>query len=62
MEDKEIQQRWPEIKKKIKEDFPYITDEELRSEIGKEKEHLEALQVRLGKNWKEIKNWLSLMG
>ena len=62
MENAEIQQKWPEITNKIRQEYPNITDEELVCEIGKEKEHLESLQAKLGKNWKEMKNWLALLG
>ncbi len=62
MDNTEIQQHWPEIKSKLKEHYPHLTEEELRCEIGNEGEHLKKLQEKLGKNWTEIRNLLSLMG
>ncbi len=62
MESKEIQEKWPELKNKLMQKYPHLTDEELRYEIGKEGELLERLQKRLGKNWKEIRDVLSLLG
>jgi len=62
MDDKELRMRWPELKTKIKQQYPDMTEEELLYEIGKEEELLKRLQDRLGKNRKEIFNWLSLMG
>jgi hypothetical protein len=62
MENSELQSKWPAIKSKIKQQYPHLTEEQLRYEIGKEGELLERLQVSLGKNRKEIDNWLSIMG
>jgi hypothetical protein len=62
LDNNEISQKWPEIKSKILAEHPDITEEELRAEIGREGEVLEKLQAKLGKNWTEVKNWLSLMG
>jgi hypothetical protein len=61
-DEKDFQQRWPKVKLKLKQQYPHLTEEELICEIGKEGELLKKLQVKLGKNWKEIKNMLSLMG
>jgi hypothetical protein len=61
-EDKEIQEKWPVIKDKLKQEYPQLTDEELRYEIGKEAELLERLQIKTGKNWKKIRDVLSLLG
>ena len=62
MDTKALQEKWPEIKNKIKEQHPNISDNDLVYEIGKEVELLHRLQEKLGKNSKEIKEWLSLMG
>ena len=62
MENSELQSKWPAIKEKIKEQYPHLTEEQLKYEIGKEGELLEQLQRSLGKNKKDVDNWLSLMG
>jgi len=58
----EIKENWPKIKFNLEKKYPELTQEELRYEIGKEGELLERLQQRLGKNWEEIRNVLSIMG
>jgi uncharacterized protein YjbJ (UPF0337 family) len=62
MENNELQAKWPVIKSKLKEKYPSLTEEQLSLETGKEGELLERLQKSLGKNKKEIDNWLSLLG
>ncbi len=62
MEDKELREKWPVIKDKIKELHPDINDDDLHYEFGKESELLLRLQEKLGKTNKEIKDWLSIMG
>ena len=62
IDDKEVQEKWPVIKQKLLQEHPQLTEEELKCEIGKEGEHLRMLQKKLGKNWTEIRNLLSLMG
>ena len=55
-------ENWPELKKKLQEQYPHLTDEDLAYEIGKEGELLKRIQARLGQPDKEITNWLHLMG
>jgi len=62
MSNEELQLKWPELKNRIKKEYPMISDELLVYEIGKEGELLERLQKVLGKNKKEMDGWLSLMG
>ena len=62
MSNEELEQKWPELKSRIKKEYPMIADELLVHEIGKEGELLERLQKVLGKNKKEMDNWLSIMG
>jgi len=62
MHEKELHEKWPELKEKLLKQYPHLTREELVLEIGKEEELLERLQGKLGKNWKDIRNFLSLMG
>ena len=62
MDSNELQKKWPELKTILLKHYPQLTREELVMEIGKEQELLLSLQKKLGKNWKEIKNMLSLMG
>ena len=61
MSNEELQLKWPELKNRIKKEYPMISDELLVYEIGKEGELLERLQKVLGKNKKEMDGWLSLM-
>jgi len=62
MDNTQLQQEWPELKTKLLKKYPHLTQEELTYEIGKEGELLERLQKKLGKNWTDIRNMLSLMG
>ena len=62
MENTELQQKWPELKKKLMEKYPHLTEEELILEIGKEGETLKRLQEKLGHEWKDWKNLMSIMG
>lgn len=62
MENKELSQKWPVIKEKLLAQYPQLTPEELEYKIGKEGELLETLQKKLNKNWKNLKEVLSLMG
>ena len=55
-------ENWPELKKKLQEQYPHLTDEDLAYEIGQEGELLKRIQARLGQTDKEITNWLHLMG
>ena len=62
MDNKELQEKWPVIKTKIKEQHPDLKDGDLEYEFGQESELLLRLQKKLGKTNEEINNWLSLMG
>jgi hypothetical protein len=62
MEIKNFADRWPEWKEKLKKEYPHLTEEDLRYEIGKDAELLKRLQEKMGKTDKEITNWLHLMG
>jgi len=62
MNNTELQEKWPDIKSKIKEIHPDIKDEDLEYEFGQESELLLRLQEKLGKTDKEIRNWLSVLG
>ncbi len=62
MENNELHAKWPLLKSKILDRYPQLTSEDLVHEIGKEGELLKRLQEKLGKNKKEIDNWLSLLG
>jgi len=44
------------------EKYPELTEEDLELEVINEADLLLRLQKRLGKNWKGLKNILSLMG
>ncbi len=62
MENNDLHNRWPDLKRRIQEQHPDLTDEDLNYEFGKESELFLRLQDKLQKNKDEIDNWLSLMG
>jgi len=62
MDNKELQEKWPSLKEKIKDEHPDIKDEDLKYEFGQESELLLRLQKKLGKTNEEIRNWLSIIG
>lgn len=62
MEYNQIRDHWPEMKKKIQQQYPHLTDDDLRYEFGQESELLLRLQEKLKKNRQEIFNFLSMMG
>jgi len=45
---------WNRIKKRIKQEFPFIQDEDLTFNEGKEQEMLEILSYKLGKTKEEL--------
>lgn len=47
---------WDKKKEKLKEKFPFITDEDLRYNEGKEKEMIEMIGNKLGKSKLELLN------
>jgi hypothetical protein len=47
---------WDKKKEKLKEKFPFITEEDLRYNEGKEKEMIEMLGNKLGKSKLELLN------
>jgi hypothetical protein len=49
---------WEEVKEQIKETNIDLTDEDLRLEPGKEKELLERLSHKMGKNIESVKCWI----
>lgn len=62
MENTELREKWPGLKVKIAQQHPELSREDLILELGRESELLLRLQEKLGKNKKEIENWLSMMG
>jgi hypothetical protein len=62
MDNKELQQKWPDLKEKLRKQYPGLSDEDLVLEIGKEAELLQRLQTLLKKNSEEINYFLSAMG
>jgi len=61
-DEKQLHEKWPELQEKLLKEYPTLTREELVLEIGKERETLERLQEKLGRNWKDIRSFLTLMG
>ncbi len=62
MDTKDFNERWPEMKERIKQEHPHIEEHDLEYELGKEIELLEKLQEKTGKTKAEIYKWLSIMG
>jgi uncharacterized protein YjbJ (UPF0337 family) len=53
-----LEASWDEVKDMIQEINPDLTDEDLRYEKGKEKELLERVARKLGKNIDDTKGWI----
>ena len=47
---------WNEKKEKLKQKYPFITDEDLFFSEGKEREMMEILGYKLGKTFEEVRN------
>lgn len=62
MDNKSLEQKWPDIRNKILTTHPDLKQEELVYQIGKEEELLRTLGEKLKMNRAEIDKWLSLMG
>lgn len=62
MDSKELEQKWPIIQQKIRENHPNVNIDELTFQIGKEAELLRQLGEKLKMNKAEIDKWLSMMG
>ncbi|HEY9176980.1 MAG TPA: general stress protein CsbD [Flavipsychrobacter sp.] len=62
MDTAEFHDKWPELKKKVKAEYPDIDDRDLDYEFGKELELLKRLQAKTGKTREEIFKWLHIMG
>jgi hypothetical protein len=50
---------WNEKKEKLKQKYPFITDEDLSFREGKEKEMMELLGYKLGKSFEELRHIFS---
>lgn len=50
---------WNEVKEKLKQRYPTISDEDLRFNEGKEKEMIELLGYKLGKTREELQILIS---
>ena len=62
MDSKELEQKWPIIQDKIRENHPNVNIDDLTFQIGKEAELLHQLGEKLKMNKAEIGKWLSMMG
>jgi len=49
---------WEEVKERIKEVYPEITDADLVYEPGQEKKLLEKLSKKMNKNIEAVKAWI----
>lgn len=52
---------WNEKKEKLKEQFPFISDEDLHLHEGKEKEMMEMLGYKLGKSEEELRGIINAL-
>lgn len=55
MDNLRIKGKWNEIKGKLKQTFPDLTDDDLEYEEGKEEEMLGKIQQRTGKTKDEVR-------
>lgn len=62
MDNRELREKWPALKEKIKEEHPELSERDLYLQIGEEEELLERLQEKLKKNKKQLFDWLSFLG
>jgi len=58
----DIKNNWDRWKKVVKEEYPFLTDEDLLYEINKDEELLRRLQEKTGKTRKQIFDWLKILG
>ncbi len=49
---------WEEVKEKLLESDPYLTEEDLYYEEGKEEELLERLAKKMGRTPEHVKGWI----
>lgn len=49
---------WNDKKEKIKQKYPFISEEDLQFQVGKEKEMIELLSYKLGKTKEEMHNFI----
>lgn len=61
-EAKVAKENWTEIKAKVKNEYPHISDEELHCDTGSELEKLEEIREKLGETREKIFYWLHVMG
>ena len=54
MESKNFSENWEQAKKRLQEQYPHLTNDDLAYEIGKEGELLKRLQVKTGKTKRRL--------
>lgn len=57
----ELREHWDMLKKKLKEQYTNLTEEDLLLEEGKEDEMYEKVQAKLGKSMKDVDEIFSSM-
>ena len=57
-----FEKNWPQYRERLRQQYPQLSDEDLRYDPGKEEELLLRLQQKLNKTKHEIRNWLSILG
>lgn len=59
METLKIKNQWPDVKKKILDIYPRLTENDLPYREGKEEQLLDTLQQKTGKKKDELVTWLN---
>jgi hypothetical protein len=59
MEKLEIKNSWNQVKRKIQDAYPTLTEEDLKYEDGQEEELLERLEDETGKEREELIRWIN---
>jgi hypothetical protein len=59
MEKLEIKTSWGEVKRKVKDAYPTLTEADLNYEEGKEEELLERLEIETGREREDLIQWIN---
>lgn len=62
METLKIKNRWNDVKKKILDVYPRLTENDLQFREGREEQLLTTLQQKTGKKREELVTWLNQLG
>ena len=59
METLQIKTSWNDVRQKIQDAYPTLTDEDLKYEEGNEDELLERLETETGKDREDLIEWIN---